>query len=270
MEQIQLAPNLNRRITPHATPARGDLQVRWARHLDEVRQAQRLRHEVFAQELGADLSSRSPDGADLDIDDFDDYCEHLLVSTVTTDEAAERVVGTYRVMLPQAAVRAGRYYTESEFDLEALLPLRPNMAELGRSCIAPAWRTGGVIMMLWSHLAKFLFANQVHHAIGCASISMADGGHNAARLWEELRHGHLTDLQRRVAPHVPLPVERLLQSTRRDQPAEWPALIKGYVKCGAKVMGPPAWDPDFGTADLPILLDMVGMSDSYRRRLLRN
>jgi putative hemolysin len=35
---------------------------------------------------------------------------------------------------------------------------------------------------------------------------------------------------------------------------EAPALIKGYLRCGAKVLGAPAWDPDFNTADLPMLL----------------
>lgn len=267
VERAPHAPN-----TPTARPAPADapaLEVRWARHLDEVRQAQRLRYSVFAQEMGAQLPPARPGQEGLDIDEFDDYCEHLLVTTSSTQEAARRVVGTYRVMLPQAAARAGRYYTESEFDLKALRPMRARMAELGRSCIAPQWRTGGVILMLWGHLARFLHANRVHHAIGCASIPMADGGHNAARLWEEIRHQHLTAPSLRVTPHVPLPVEHLGHLGGREQPADWPALIKGYVRCGAKVMGPPAWDPDFGTADLPILLDLEGMSASYRRRLLQ-
>jgi putative hemolysin len=47
-----------------------------------------------------------------------------------------------------------------------------------------------------------------------------------------------------------------------------PALIKGYLRLGAKVLGAPAWDPDFGTADLPMMLQMREMSPAYRRRLL--
>ena len=57
-------------------PAVGKIQVGWARHQDEVRQAQRLRYQVFAAEMGATLPNTVP-GHDIDL--FDDYCEHLLV-----------------------------------------------------------------------------------------------------------------------------------------------------------------------------------------------
>lgn len=247
------------------------LKVHWARHLDEVRAAQRLRHEVFVLEGGArPISSHSTTGTGsstdpgLDIDAFDDACEHLLVSLEATDESAEQVVGTYRVLLPDAARRMGQYYTETEFDIQSLNGLRPTLAELGRSCIAGPWRTGGVILMLWSHLVRFLIANGAQHAIGCASVGMADGGANAARLWRELQGSHLAPQSLRVMPHLPLPVHLLPQ----DGQADWPPLVKGYVKCGAKVLGAPAWDSDFGCADLPMLLDIAGMTPAYRKRFL--
>ncbi|RZI96770.1 MAG: GNAT family N-acetyltransferase, partial [Haliea sp.] len=53
----------------------GKISVSWARHQDEVREAQRLRYQVFALEMGATLSKKVP-GHDVDL--FDDYCEHLL------------------------------------------------------------------------------------------------------------------------------------------------------------------------------------------------
>jgi len=42
-------------------------------------------------------------------------------------------------------------------------------------------------------------------------------------------------------------------------------LIKGYLKAGAKICGEPAWDPDFNTADFPVLLDAQRMDARYRR-----
>jgi putative hemolysin len=42
----------------------------------DIRAAQRLRHDVFAEELGAALNSAQPS---LDADDFDAYCDHLIV-----------------------------------------------------------------------------------------------------------------------------------------------------------------------------------------------
>lgn len=239
-----------------------NLRVYWARHLDDVQAAQRLRYAVFAQEMGAKIPHEPGGTAGLDVDSFDAHCEHLIVTTAPTSDDSPEVVGTYRVLLPQAAVRAGGYYTESEFDLEALAALRPHMAELGRSCIAAPWRTGGVIMMLWSHLVRFLLANGARHAIGCASVPMADGGRTATRLWREIEQQHLSSPTHRVRPHVALPVDQL----DSQGPAEWPPLVKGYLRCGAKVMGPPAWDPDFGTADLPMLLDFEKMPASYRKR----
>ena len=84
-----------------AKPASAGIQVRWARHLDEVRQAQKLRFEVFGLEMGARLSTTVP-GHDIDL--FDDFCEHLLV----LDEASQAVIGTYRVLTPAQARRVGR------------------------------------------------------------------------------------------------------------------------------------------------------------------
>jgi putative hemolysin len=67
-----------------------------------------------------------------------------------------------------------------------------------------------------------------------------------------------------VRPRLPLPIEALNQTLA----VEPPALIKGYLRCGAKVLGAPAWDPDFHTADLPMLLRMSDMPARYRRHFL--
>ena len=245
------------------TAADAPLQVLWARHQDEVRAAQRLRYQVFAQEGGAELDATGT-LLGIDIDEFDPHCEHLIVSRAETADTPAEVVGTYRVLLPEAARRLGRYYTETEFDISRLNPLRPGMAELGRSCIAAPWRTGGVILLLWSHLIRFLSDNGVQQAIGCASVPMPDGGANAASLWRELQQNHLAEPQRRVVPRNALPVHLLPHASQ----AQWPPLVKGYVKCGSVVLGPPAWDAGFGTADFPMMLDIDRMNPAYRRRFL--
>lgn len=240
------------------------LEAVWARHGDDVAAAQRLRYSVFAGELGAALAVLPGMPAEHDVDEFDDHCEHLLVRTVETSAHASVVVGTYRVLTPGGARMAGRLYSDGEFDLAALDALRPRMAELGRSCIAPAWRQGGVILMLWSTLAEFMHRNALDLMVGCASVSMHDGGHCAASLWHQLSRTHLAPAARQVRPRLPLPVDGLDQTLD----VEPPALIKGYLKCGAKVLGAPAWDPDFGCADLPMLLDLADLPPSYRRRFI--
>lgn len=235
--------------------------VSWARHQDEVRQAQRLRHLVFAGEMGARLDTPI---AGHDVDLFDDYCEHLLVR----DPASGEVVGTYRVLTPAQAARVGSTYSDTEFDLTRLRHLRKRMVELGRSCVHPDHRHGGVILALWGALAEFMVRNRLDTMIGCASIPMLHNGvvsgHAAASIWHQLRQTHLAPIEYHVRPRLPLPVERL----QADLAVEAPALIKGYLRLGAKVLGPPAWDPDFNTADLPMLMRIADLPPRYRRHFL--
>jgi putative hemolysin len=238
--------------------------VVWARDEEDIRQAQQLRHLVFADEMGARLSvpHGSPPGHDIDV--FDPFCEHLLVRARGADGEPGPVIGTYRVLTPANARRVGGLYSDLEFDLTRLRPLRAKMVELGRSCVHPEWRSGGVILALWAALAEFMHRNALDTMIGCASVSMRDGGHVAASLWEQLRRSHLADIHWQVTPRLALPVEEL----QHDLDVEAPALIKGYLRCGAKVLGAPAWDPDFNTADLPMLLRIEDLPARYRKHFL--
>ncbi|NRF66115.1 GNAT family N-acetyltransferase [Aquincola sp. S2] len=250
--------------SPRLHRSEADLEVVWARHLDEVRAAQRLRHQVFVEEMGARPAppAGTPEGHDADV--FDRFCEHLLVRTRSDDRTPGRVIGTYRVLTPWAATRAGGLYSDTEFDLTRLRALRSGMVELGRSCVDPEWRQGGVIMALWAALGEFMQRNALHTMIGCASVGMRDGGHVAASLWQQLRATHLAPLEYQVRPRLPLPVEQLDTHLR----VEAPPLIKGYLRCGAKVLGPPAWDPDFNTADLPLMMRLADLPARYRRHFL--
>ena len=235
------------------------LQAEWAACPEDVEEAQRLRWTVFVQEMGARLSNLpgTPPGVDRDL--FDAHCDHLLVR-----DASGEVVGTYRVLTSAAARRLGGWYSDTEFDLTRLRHLSAGMAELGRSCVHPDHRQGGVIMALWGALGEFMVRRGLDTMIGCASISMRDGGHVAASVWEQLRLSHLAPIEHQVQPRLRLPVEELSNGLT----AEIPPLIKGYLRCGAKVLGPPAWDPDFNTADLPIMMRLRDLPARYRRHFL--
>jgi putative hemolysin len=237
------------------------LNVSWARSESEVREAQALRYQVFAVEMGARLAPPKQAPAGLDIDLFDAYCEHLLVRAEGEDGEPGAVVGTYRVLTPAAAKRAGGLYSDTEFDLTRLRALRSRVAEIGRSCVHPEHRSGGTIIALWGALAEFMARNGLDTVIGCASVSMRDGGHFAASLWKQIAGQHLAPIDCRVRPRLPLPIEHL----RQDLAVEAPALIRGYLRCGAKLMGEPAWDPDFNTADLPLLLRTADLPARFRR-----
>ncbi|SPC13071.1 Hemolysin [Cupriavidus oxalaticus] len=233
------------------------LSVAWARHQDEIVEAQRLRYKVFAEEMGARLTSSVPE---LDIDMFDGYCDHLIVR----DMATLRVVGTYRVLPPHQAKRLGCLYAESEFDLVRLSHLRPKMLELGRSCVHRAYRSGSVIMALWGGLGEYLQRWGIESMLGCASVPMSDGGHYAASLHRLFSERYLAPIEYHAFPRLPLPVEDLNQQLE----VEPPALIKGYLRLGAKICGQPAWDPDFNVADFLTLLRVNDMNPRYARHFL--
>jgi putative hemolysin len=178
-------------LTTNVTPGISKLTLNLASTPEEVREVQRLRYRIFVESAGlAELANED----ELDIDEFDAYCDHLIVRDSVTLE----VVGTYRVLGPAGARQLGRYYSESEFDLSRLKNLRERMVEAGRACIHPNYRSGAVIMLLWAGLADYMRRERCEYLVGCASISIADGGINAAEVYHALTRTHLAPSEYRT------------------------------------------------------------------------
>ncbi|WP_449351941.1 GNAT family N-acetyltransferase [Streptomyces shaanxiensis] len=231
--------------------------VTLARDEDDVRAAQRLRHDVFAGEMGALLTTPQPG---LDIDGFDAYCDHLLVRDTLTGQ----VVGTYRLLPPERAAVAGRLYSEGEFDIARLDGIRPGLVEVGRSCVHPDHRDGAVIGLIWAGIARYMVDRGHDWLAGCCSIPLADGGALAAGTWERVRAKYLAPEEFRVRPLRPW-------EPTGSAPAghtELPPLLRGYLRLGAWVCGQPAHDPDFGVADMYVLLSMRRVNARYLRHFL--
>jgi putative hemolysin len=244
-------------IMMRSTMRRFPLEASVAYDGELVRAAQRLRYRVFGQELGARLPS-APLG--IDEDRFDAYCEHLVVRDVACGE----VVGTYRLLSGGAAALAGGFYSETEFHLARIASL-PGLVEVGRACIHPDYRHGAVLAFLWSALAKLVEARGFEHVMGCASIPAADAGRGAASLYRRLAREHMSPPPWRVLPRRPLPLDSFPEETE----AAIPALLRGYLRMGAFICGPPAWDPDFQSADVLVLLPLKRMRQRYRAHFLR-
>jgi len=122
------------------------------------------------------------------VDEFDDFCDHLIVR----DDATGAVVGTYRMLPPKAAERAGRRYGDGEFDMSRLSPLRDQLVEAGRSCVHTDHRAGAVVNLMWAGIARYLHLNNLRWLGGCASVGLGDGGHTAAGvLGAGLRQAHV-------------------------------------------------------------------------------
>ena len=222
----------------------------------DIIRAQRLRYRIFSAEYGASL--RAPFG--LDRDRFDRHCLHLVVRDTHSGE----LVGYTRVLTAEAACRAGGYYSAGEFDLAMLQALPGRVAEIGRTCIHPAHRNGAVIAVLWSRLAQFMVEQQVDHLIGCASVALQDG-YDVGAIVSRIRERHLSATHQRVAPRLPL--QQLTLSA--DGGERMPALLKAYLRMGARVCGEPCWDPDFNCVDFFILLSLSEMPARYVQHFLQ-
>jgi putative hemolysin len=236
-------------------PARGYV-VALAQNQDEIRESQRLRFQVFAQEMGATLKSAA-DG--LDYDRFDEYCKHLIVRDLQTGE----VVASTRVLLDADARKAGGYYSEGEFDMQPLIARCGPIMEIGRTCVHTDYRRGAAIAVLWSGLAKYFDLHEYSRMIGCASIPMKDGGSEALAAYQWLVQHNLVIHSFGVMPRLPLPMVAVLP------PAPMlPPLLKAYVRLGARICGTPCWDPDFNSADLLVVLDPKEIRSRYAKHFL--
>ncbi len=135
----------------------------------------------------------------------------------------------------------------------------------GRPTKAAAY-TGdlSILQCLWQ-IAAAGDVRAYQHLIGCASIGMADGGHNAANLFKQLSPAQIAPIDYRVEPRDRLPLERLANGL----PAFMPPLIKGYLRAGAWVCGESAWDPDFHTADMLLHLPLSRFNTRYARHFVK-
>jgi len=233
------------------------LQAMITRDPDWLRQAQALRYAVFSAEYEADLGASEPG---IDADAYDRWCDHLVI----LDQASGEPVATTRILHQDEARQAGGFYSSGEFDLDPLLANPGRFAEMGRTCVHPDYRNGATIGMLWAAVADYLIRERMDFMIGCASISMADGGLRAWRIARQLQETHLTEPGFRVTPRRAMP--HLASPADTPAAAEAiPPLLKAYMRLGAQVCGEPCWDPDFRCADLLVLLRMDRLNARYAR-----
>lgn len=248
----------------------------------EVRAAQQLRYRVFKQEQG-----RMSDCTEaIDRDRYDRHCRHLVVM----EKATGRLVGTYRTLSGHGAYFAGNFYSQDEFAIRGLDFIRDELCEVGRSCVDPEFRSGAVVGMLWSALSNLRFRRStpldlLHYArrrrpatpkfnylFGCVSLEETDAT-AAMALYEYFVQNNLVSdkLFARPRPDFELPpaadanIQQYLRSHEKQLFRSLPPLFKGYIRLGAKICGPPAYDREFGTIDFLIIQDMREIPERYAR-----
>lgn len=125
----------------------------------------------------------------------------------------------------------------------------------------PAHRDGAVVSLMWGGIVRYLTATGHSWVAGCCSVPLGDGGALAAGVWDRVSARHLAPPEYRVVPHRPWDPAGI----RRTARTPLPALLRGYLRLGAWVCGEPAHDPDFGVADLFVLLSLERTDPRYLR-----
>ncbi|MBO0347213.1 GNAT family N-acetyltransferase [Roseibium limicola] len=251
----------------------GSLEVRLARSAGEVKKAQRLRYEVFYEEMSA-IADAQTLTSQRDSDPFDSICDHLLV----IDHAKMKrnklgrlkptIVGTYRLLRQDVAGAHGGFYSASEYDVQSLVDANPGkrFLELGRSCVLKPYRSKKTVELLWQGIWAYVLAHKIDVMIGCASFENTNPDllaeplsflHHHARAPEDWR---VSALPERHVEMNRVPAELLDQKAALRQ---LPPLVKGYLRLGAYIGEGAVIDHQFGTTDVMIIMPVSELNARY-------
>lgn len=214
----------------------------------------RLRYEVFVVEQGYGHAGDAG-GAGRDVDQFDEWCDHLFLY----DETRQKVAGTYRAMAGAEALRRGGFYAADEFDLAPLAPIAHEILQGGRACVAAEYRSTLAFQYLSYGMELLL------RQYGCKYLLGADSFR--ADLDELCRvHSYMqkykTDPDWFVQPWDANRVAGLREVP--VSPADersLPEIVRMDLRLGFLACSPPVWDPGFGCYDLM----MLGRRDRFSR-----
>lgn len=241
-----------------------EFEVKIATNAREIEEAQRLRFQVFNLELNKGLKASYQRG--LDVDEFDPYCDHLLVRDLKSGD----VVGTYRLLRGSQARQHIGFYSEKEFDLSRIKKLDGELMELGRSCARKDFRDRSLLPLMWEAIAEQVRLHSVRYLFGCGSLYTTEATEVSA-IFSLLKNRYYAPKTFRVHPAMncrfPTSLADVAMNDEQAFFQKLPSLIKGYLRIGAMVCGPPALDQEFGTADFFLLLDFGSLKEEYLKRL---
>ncbi|MBB4198847.1 ornithine--acyl-ACP N-acyltransferase OlsB [Rhodoblastus sphagnicola] len=286
----ELAPEIGRKIIAGAFPIKafrkpravpdtlsgtlgrvGALEVRLAATRKEVRKAQRLRFKVFFGEGGA-IPDPKAALTRRDADKFDAFCDHLIVidheGKTRGGKIKPTVVGAYRLLRSDVAIKKRGFYSSTEYDIAPLLARHPGkrFLELGRSCVLAAYRGKKTIELLWKGILAYIRAYNIDALIGCASLEGSNPLAHAVALSFLSHHAAAAgewSVRARRELHVPMNMLEASAFDPRKALAGLPPLIKGYLRVGAKFGDGAVADRKFNTTDVFVVMPVAEMDARY-------
>jgi putative hemolysin len=243
----------------------GNLGVRLANDAAEVDAGQALRYRVFYQEMGARADAATT-FSQRDKDIYDTVADHLLVVDHSLGEGPKSVVGTYRLIQREPALRIGQFYSADEYDISRIEALTGGILELGRSCVDTGYRNRSVMQLLWRGIAAYVSLHKIELMFGCASLPGIDPDALALEL-TYLYYSHLAPaaIRPRALPHRYIEMRRLERDEvdARAALTRLPPLIKGYLRLGGFVGDGAVIDPQFNTTDVAVVVSTDLITDKY-------
>lgn len=254
-------PSFNRFARTLPPLRAGNLEVRLAKSEEDIEAAQQLRYDVFYEECGAQANETIA-RLKRDISPIDEFCDVLLV----IDHAHNKIVGTYRFMLREAALEYGEHYTALEFDIHKLLAYPGQIMELSRSCVHKNYRTRPTMQLLWRGIGAYTQLNQVALFFGCASFLGNDVSIYAQAL-AYLHHFHLAPPELRtqaLASHYQnmdlIPKDKI---NSKEAMRQLPPLLKAYLRVGGFVGEGAFIDKEFNSIDVCIIVKRDTVGERY-------
>ncbi len=255
------------------TSSHPELTIRIASSDADILASQRLRYQVFYEEMSAvaDADTRQ---LQLDRDKFDAVCDHLLVvqtgpgdsSSIPVDGGV--LVGTYRLLRQDVAHQNFGFYTQGEFDIASLIARKPDLRflELGRSCVLKQHRSKPVVELLWQGIWNYVRAHRMDVMLGCASLEGTDPSKHANAL-SFLAHYAAPQPEWRVRAHaghhVAMAMEPKDSIDQKRALHSLPPLIKGYLRLGCSIGDGAVIDRQFNTTDVLIILPVAHINPRY-------
>lgn len=227
---------------------RGRYAIRLAENEEDVRAAQRLRHRTFRADRGvAAEAAATPESEQLDADDFDAACDHVLIEERRSGE----LICCFRLLPLESGREIGRSYSAQYYELSGLNDFPGKIVEMGRFCIDPAHRNGEVLRVAWVAMTRYVDERGFELLCGCSSFEGNDA-EAYADAFALLTEKHLAPkrwLPRPKAPNV-FRFAKLLR-LRRPDPAKamrlMPPLLRGYLSLGGWVSDHAVIDRDLNT-----------------------
>ncbi len=135
-------------------------RARFASSQREVLAAQALRYQCF------NLLNK----VELDVDDFDTICQHVLIENLETN----KLICCYRILNFENGKNISSSYSAQFYDLKSIESYSKPMIEVGRFCIDPEVNDPSVVLTAWAALAQIVAQSRTELLFGCSSFEGID------------------------------------------------------------------------------------------------